>query len=77
MRQVGDRIAPPVGAPTARALSEVAPHLHLADALAAVKTTGVVRGVYRFRNHAEANAHAEAALALGMAANIRAREPVR
>lgn len=73
MRTLGSRKPFRIAAPSGEALSAMAAHLRVAHRLAAVSTTGIVRGVYRFRTHAEANAHADAALARAIAANLRAR----
>ncbi|MGQ0655867.1 MAG: hypothetical protein ACT4P4_27025 [Betaproteobacteria bacterium] len=60
--------------PDAKALKAGAAHQGAAAALAAVRTTGVRKGIYRFRSHADANRHAEEALARAIAANLRARK---
>jgi hypothetical protein len=46
----------------------------LALALAAVATTGVRRGIYRFATHAQANAHSEEAMVRAIVENQRALE---
>ncbi len=60
--------------PTAAALKAGAAYQVLGTALAAVSTTGVAKGIYRFASHADANAHAEEAQARAIAANLRARQ---
>ena len=60
--------------PSAEALAAGAQHLRTAAALAAVNTTGIARGVYRFRTHEEANRHADEALARAIAENLHARQ---
>jgi len=75
MRIVGSRKQYRIAArPTGGALKAAAALRDVALALAAVPTTGVPAGVYRFATHAEANAHAEAAQARAIAANLRARQ---
>lgn len=69
-----DRIRPE---PSAQALKTAAQHLRTASALAAINTTGIPYGVYRFRTHEEANRHADEALARAVAENLRARRAVR
>jgi hypothetical protein len=78
MRRVGSRTINRVSdRPRAGALRAAAAHQRTAAALAAVATTGIAKGVYRFRTHAEANRHAEEAQARAIAANLRARKLVR
>ena len=52
-------------------------HQATALALAAVATTGVRRGVYRFATHAQSNAHSDAAVVRAVVENQRARERTR
>lgn len=74
MRIVGSRKQYRVTArPTGSALKAGGALQEVALALAAVPTTGIPVGVYRFASHAEANAHADAAQARAIAANLRAR----
>jgi hypothetical protein len=63
--------------PSGAALKAGAAHQSVAVALAAVSTTGVAKGIYRFASHTEANAHAEEAQARAIAANLRARHLLR
>lgn len=74
MRKVGTRRHQAVGpSPSDAGLSAAAVHLRTAAVLAAVNTTGIARGVYRFRTHEEANRHADEALSRAIAENVRAR----
>ncbi|HYT47484.1 MAG TPA: hypothetical protein VEL04_03615 [Burkholderiales bacterium] len=74
MRVIGSRTAYRVRAhPSGAALKAGAAHQAVAASLAAVPTTGVARGIYRFASHAEANAHSEEAQARAIAQNLRAR----
>lgn len=59
--------------PAAQALREAAVHQATGSALAAVNTVGMAKGIYRFKTHEEANAHAEAALVRAIALNVAAR----
>jgi len=78
MRTVGSRIQYRVSAqPSGAALKSAAALQEVALALAAVPTTAIRVGVYRFATHAEANAHADAAQARAIAANLRKRTPAR
>ena len=75
MRTIGSRVLFAVRAtPSAAALKAGAVHQSTAASLAAVRTTGMRRGIYRFRSHGEANEHAEEALVRAMAANMLARK---
>lgn len=78
MRTVGSRVQYRISAqPSAAALKSAAALQQVALALAAVPTTAIRVGVYRFATHADANAHAEAAQARAIAANVRKRMPSR
>ena len=57
----------------ADALREAAVHQATGSALAAVNTMGMAKGIYRFKTHEEANAHADEALARAIAINVVAR----
>jgi len=59
--------------PTAAALRAAAIHQSTGQALAAVATTGIVKGIYRFASHAEMNRHTDEALARAVALNVRKR----
>ena len=41
--------------------------------MAAVNTTGIAKGVYRFATHEQMNRHTDEALARAIAANLRQR----
>ena len=67
-RTLGRRSPPAPGLlPTARALGAAAVHQATATALSGAASTGIVKGVYRFASHEQAQAQAEAALARVMA----------
>ncbi|TSA10096.1 MAG: hypothetical protein D4R74_15365 [Betaproteobacteria bacterium] len=74
MRQIGNRIQGQPGlVPREDALRLAAIHQSTGHALAALATTGVAKGIYRFATHAEMNRHCEDALARAIAANVRQR----
>lgn len=74
MRQIGNRTLSPLGRlPTAQALRLAAIHQETGCALAALATTGVAKGIYRFRSQEEKNRHDEEALARVIAANAKLR----
>lgn len=74
MRQIGKRAPRPlVPAPSADALRAAAIHQATGRTLAAVATTGIRKGIYRFASHAEMNRHTEEALARAVALNVRRR----
>ena len=74
MRQVGRRkVGPLAAAPSARALRAAAVHQATGQALAAVATTGIRKGIYRFASHAAMNRHTEEAQAYAIALNVRRR----
>lgn len=58
MRQIGTRAeSQPSRLPTAAALRLGAIHQKTGGALAALATTGVAKGIYRFRSYEEKNRH--------------------
>ncbi len=74
MKRVGRRKAgSPSARPSARALRAAAVHQATGHGLAAVATTGIRKGIYRFASHEEMNRHDEAALARAIALNVRQR----
>jgi len=74
MRIIGSKSPPlPAAEPTAAALRLAAIHQTTGAALAAISTTGVKQGIYRFKSHAEMNLHADEALAIAIAMNARHR----
>ena len=73
MRVIGSRIQHRVSMrPSGEALKTAAEHQVTALALAAVATTGMRRGLYRFATLAQANAHAEEAFVRAIVENARA-----
>ncbi len=77
MRVIGNRLPRITAVPSARALRQAARHRAAGGGLAAVNSTGIVKGVYRFRTHEEADQHAQEALARTIAANAAARRAGR
>lgn len=76
MRRIGNRTtAEPAFWPSADALRSASVHQHAGSSLAAVVTTGIAKGVYRFASHEEMNRHADEALVRVIAANVRKRTP--
>jgi len=74
MRQIGNRTQSRPGLnPSAHSLRLAGVHQSTGQALAALATTGVAKGTYRFATHAEMNRHSEDALARAIAANVRQR----
>ena len=60
----------------ADALSEASVHQATGSALAAVNTMGMAKGIYRFKTHKEANAHADEAPVRAIAINVAARRVI-
>ena len=74
MRRIGKReVRLPSAAPSAAALRAAATHQATGQALMAVATTGIRKGIYRFASHAEMNRHTDEALARAIALNVRRR----
>lgn len=74
MRKVGKTaIARPTRVPTGSNLALAAVHQRTGQALAAVMTTGIAKGLYRFATHEEMNRHSDEALTRAIAANLRQR----
>jgi hypothetical protein len=74
MRFLGKRQSPgPREVPSAEALRAAAVHQRTGNALAALATTGIPRGIYRFATHEAMNRHTDEALSRAIAANVRAR----
>ena len=72
MRQVGtSRLPLPSALPSAAALRDAAVHQATGAALAALSSTGIAQGIYRFKSHAEMNRHTDEALARVIAPNCR------
>lgn len=77
MRSIG-RTLPAIGTlPSAEALRTAASHLRTALALAPLASTGIVKGVYRFASHEQAQAQADAAIARVMAECEKLRRALR
>ena len=75
MRRIGKRTTSlPALVPSADALRAAAVHQHTGSALAAVATTGIPKGVYRFRSHEEMNRADEEALVRAIRANVECRK---
>jgi hypothetical protein len=78
MKRVGNRRVPRAApTPSAAALHAAAVHQASGQALAAVATTGIRKGIYRFASHADMNRHTEEALARAIALNVRRRAAAR
>ena len=78
MRVVGHhRIPGPQLTPRAQGLGAARAHQSAGLALAAVPTTGIRHGIYRFASHEEMNCATEEALVDAIRLNARAREAVR
>lgn len=78
MKQVGKRrVAGPATVPSAAALRAAAIHQASGQAFAAVATTGILQGIYRFASHDEMNRHTEEAMARAIALNVRRRAAAR
>jgi len=77
MRQIGKRTPSQPGAnPNADALRQAAIHQRTGQALAALPTTGMLKGIFRFATHEAMNRHSDEALARAIAANVRQRTGV-
>jgi hypothetical protein len=66
----------PDSQPSVGALRAAASQQAVGSALAAFPTTGIRKGIYRFKSHAEMNRHTEEALAHAVALNA-SRRPAR
>jgi len=75
MRQIDRRRLPePAPIPSAAALRAAAAHQATGAALAAIATTGIPKGLYRFASHAEMNRQTDEAIARAVALNSRLRQ---
>lgn len=74
MRHIGHPTPEVQALAGADALRTAAVHQATGSALAAVNTVGMAKGIYRFKTHEEANAHADEALVRAIAINIAARQ---
>jgi len=78
MRHIGQKtLAQPRLVPTGSNLALAQTHQRTGQALAAIWTTGVPKGIYRFATHAQLNQHSDEALAKAMSANLRQRALLR
>lgn len=77
MRMIGRSLPELTPVPRAESLRRAAEHQAGARALARISSTGIAKGVYRFRSHQEADAQVHEGLARVMAANaaLQLREP--
>ncbi len=74
MRQVGQRVVGTIALfPSGEALRAAAVHQATGQALAAVATSGIPKGVYRFFSVAELNRHTEEAVVRAVALNVLRR----
>jgi hypothetical protein len=74
MKQIGRRTPMAVGEmPSAAALHAAAVHQRTGQALAALPTTGIRKGIYRFASHDEMNRATDEALASAIALNVARR----
>lgn len=74
MRRIGRRHVPePLPIPNASALRAAATHQATGVALAAIATTGIPKGLYRFASHAEMDRQTDEAIARVVALNSRLR----
>lgn len=74
MKTIGSKLPGlPSAVPTAAALRLASIHQAAGAALAAVSTTGIAKGVYRFKSHSEMNRHTDEALARVLTLNSRRR----
>lgn len=70
MKKIGSSAAATPGSkPSADGLRTAAVHQAAGSALAAIATTGIRKGIYRFKSHAEMNRHTEEAQARAVALN--------
>jgi hypothetical protein len=70
MRTIGRKPATITALPGASGLHEAALHQRIASALAGVHSTGIPKGVYRFKTPEQADAQRDEALAQVMAASV-------
>ena len=61
--------------PGAQALRDAATHQATGQSLAAFSSTGIRKGVYRFKTHEEADEQVQAGLAWVISRNVRLRQP--
>jgi hypothetical protein len=77
MRSIGRAPAQVTALPSAGSLREAALQQQIGNAMAVFSSTGIPKGIYRFRTHQEADAQRIAALVRVVAANAarQRREP--
>jgi hypothetical protein len=73
MRRIGRQPSAIDVLPSAEGLRQAARHMNTSVALAAVRSTGIAKGVYRFRTRDEADAQVLEGLARVVAANAAIR----
>ena len=74
MRHIGKKVlAQPQLVPTGSNFALAQIHQRTGQALAAVITTGIPKGIYRFATHAQMNRHSDEALVRAISANLRQR----
>ena len=74
MRRIGHRtLSQPGPNPSGDSLRLAGVHQSTGQALAALATTGVTKGIYRFATHDEMNRHSDEALVRAIVANVRHR----
>lgn len=74
MPSIGRPLSRIAASPSADALRDAARQQRIGEALAAVYSTGIAKGVYRFRTQHEADAQRIGALVRVIAANAALRE---
>jgi len=74
MRTIGRRtLGVPGRNPSGDSLRLAEVHQRTGQALAALATTGITKGIYRFATHEAMNRHSDEALSRAIAANVRHR----
>ena len=76
MRHIGRATSELTAVVGISALREAAVHQATGSALAAVNTVGIAKGIYRFKTHEQANAHAQEGLVRAIALNVAARKAI-
>ena len=69
MRSIGRTLSKITAMPSADGLRDAVLHQNIGRAMAAIHSTGIAKGVYRFRTHQEADAQRLDALVRVVAAN--------
>jgi len=73
MRKIGRRLPAITARPSADGLRQAAIHMATSLALAGVASTGITKGIYRFKTHEEADAQVIEGLARVVAASVSRR----